>query len=65
MAGASDNALLALRDQLREQMNDITDHVAGGGCKDFAEYRYQTGMIHGLAIAERELLDLNRRIEEA
>ncbi len=38
-------------------MNDHADSIAGGGCKDFAEYKRLTGVIEGIAIAEREVLD--------
>jgi hypothetical protein len=43
-------------------MNELSDHISGGACKDFAEYRHCCGIIEGLAIAERELLDLQERI---
>ena len=58
------NALESLRDEIRKQMNEMSDHIAGGGCNDFTEYQLCTGIIKGLAVAERELLDLNARIEE-
>lgn len=47
-----------LRKKIRERLNDKADHIAGGGCTDFADYRSQAGIIEGLAIAERELLNL-------
>jgi hypothetical protein len=51
--------LMVLRQKLREQLNSMADNIAGGSAKDFGEYRYMCGVIHGLALAERELLDLN------
>ena len=57
------NALQVLRDEIRKQMNEMADHISGGGCKDFSEYQHCTGIIKGLAVAERELLDLDKRIE--
>lgn len=60
-----DNALDALRDRLRMMMNDMSDHVSGGGCKNHEDYSKCCGIIEGLALAERDLLDLKRRIEEA
>ena len=57
------NALETLREEIRKQMNDMSDHISGGGCSDFGEYQHCTGIIKGLAVAERELLDLNSRIE--
>jgi len=50
--------LMVLRQKIREQLNNITDNIAGGSAKDFGEYRYMCGAIHGLALAERELLDM-------
>ena len=45
-------------------MNEMADHISGGGCKDLGEYQPCTGIIKGLAVAERELLDLDKRIED-
>ena len=65
-SGVSDNALMTLKDMLRKEMNSWTDNlIADETCKDFADYKYRTGVIHGLALAERDLLELNKRIEEA
>jgi hypothetical protein len=50
--------LMVLRTKIRTQLNGLTDNIAGGSAKDFGEYRYACGVIHGLALAERELLDL-------
>ena len=60
----SNNLLATLRDAIRSEMNQITDNVATGSCKDHAEYTHACGVIKGLAIAEREILDLNKRLEE-
>ncbi len=54
-----------LRSNVRDQMNDISDHISGGGCKDFAEYTKCCGIIQGLAQAEREILDAKSRYENA
>jgi hypothetical protein len=40
-----------LRSNVRDRMNDISDHISGGGCEDFAEYKKCCGIIHGLAQA--------------
>ena len=58
MQNATTNLDEALRKSLRQQMNEMADYVAGGACTDFADYKRCCGIIHGLAIAERELLDL-------
>ena len=54
-----------LREQLRKMMNDLSDHMSPGGCKEYSEYTRCCGMIEGLATAERELLDLKKKLEEA
>lgn len=43
-------------------MNEHADHIASGACKDFNEYQKMTGIIEGLALAERELLDYIERV---
>jgi|TARA_Y100001951_G_C11215381_1_gene225467 hypothetical protein len=54
-----------LREQLRKMMNELSDHMSTGGCKEYSEYTRCCGMIEGLATAERELLDLKKKLEEA
>ena len=43
--------------QIRSLMNEHTDHIATGNVKDFSEYKRICGVIEGLALAEREMLD--------
>lgn len=54
-----------LKGKLRDHMNDLADHMAGGGCTSFDQYQYSVGMIKGLAIIEREILDIEERVNEA
>ena len=61
---AGNHALSALQEILRQRMNEQADHVATGGCADYPSYTHITGVIKGLAIAERELLDLDERMEQ-
>jgi hypothetical protein len=56
---AENQVLEALRGSIRRIMNDAADHLAAGGCQDYSQYSHQTGVIKGLAIAERELLELD------
>jgi|TARA_R100001132_G_C3246418_1_gene75206 hypothetical protein len=60
-----DNTLSYLRQQLRRLMNETSDHLSTGACKDYSEYARCCGVIEGLALAERELLDLQERLEKA
>jgi hypothetical protein len=47
-----------IRKKIREHMNNYADDLATGGAKDYPDYRFQVGVIQGLAMAEREILDL-------
>ena len=54
-----------LKKKLRDVMNEHADHLATGSVQDFAEYKRMCGIIEGLALAEREMLDwLEQHIKE-
>ena len=53
-----------LRDKLRTDMNNYADDMAGGSCRSFEEYQKLCGIISGLALAERYILDLLKESEE-
>tara|TARA_R100001377_G_C3108380_1_gene81647 strand:- start:322 stop:510 length:189 start_codon:yes stop_codon:yes gene_type:complete len=53
-----------LKKKIRNQMNELADHLAVGSAKDMEEYRKITGIIEGLAWAEREVIDLEDKILE-
>ena len=63
MSRSENNSFEYLRDKLRSQMNDLSDHISGGACKDYNDYAKCCGVIEGLALAERELLDLKSKLE--
>jgi len=52
-----------LRGEIRAQMNDYADDIAGGGCASYDAYKELCGVIRGLAITERLLLDLAQKAE--
>lgn len=54
----NDNFAEVLRAKFRKDMNDYTDDMANGVCTDFAAYQKLCGVVQGLALAERHLLDL-------
>ena len=54
-----------LREQIRKDMNNYADDCAGGSCKSFEEYQKLCGVIHGLAIAERYIIDLAAKVENS
>ena len=43
--------------RVREMMNDHADHISTGACKDYSDYQKMVGIIEGLALTEREVLD--------
>ncbi len=47
-----------IKQKIRNKMNELADDIALGSAKDFAEYKYLTGIISGLAMVERDILDL-------
>lgn len=53
----------ALRKILRSKMNDYADALANGQAPSFEAYKELVGTITGLALAERELLDLLKKME--
>ena len=54
-----------LREKLRTDMNNYADDLAGGACRSFDEYQKLCGVIQGLAIAERHLIDLAEKVEQS
>jgi len=50
-----------LRDKIRAYMNDIADHMAGGGCQNHEEYIRLVGKVEALALLERDLIDYEQR----
>ena len=54
-----------LRDQIRKDMNNYADDLATGVCQDFAAYQKLCGVIQGLAVAERYVIDLAEKVEKA
>lgn len=50
--------------QIRKDMNNYADDIAGGNCKNFEEYQKLCGVIHGLAIAEQYIKDYAKNVEE-
>ena len=54
-----------LREKIRTDMNNYADDLAGGICRNLDEYKKLCGVISGLALAERYLLDLLEKVEKA
>ena len=54
-----------LIDKCKEAIESREQFLAGGGPKDFPEYREVVGVIRGLALMQREIQDLSRNYMEA
>lgn len=55
--------LKQLHKKLREHLNALADDIATTDVPNFESYRYLRGRIDGLALAERELIDLAETME--
>ena len=53
-----ENVYEVFQKNLRSSMNEKADFLATGGARRFEEYHKIVGVIEGLALAGRELLDL-------
>jgi hypothetical protein len=54
-----------LREQIRKDMNNYADDLAGGACRSFEEYQKLCGVIQGLALSESYLLALLEKVEKS
>lgn len=57
-------ALRLVNSELDDRIRQITESLADGAVKDFAEYRYMCGTIRGLSFAQAAIQDLVRRLRE-
>ena len=53
-----------IKQKIRKYLNEYADDLAGGIATDFAHYRYVTGIVHGLALVEREIIDIQQARSE-
>jgi len=60
---SSDMLIEKFKSRIRDLMYDRADNIATGSCTSFDEYKHQSGVIEGLALAERELLDIIQELE--
>ena len=60
----SENVLSVLRKKIQVQMSVISDHISSGSSKDIEDYRKMCGMLEGLAWSEREIIDLESRLND-
>ena len=55
--------LEVIRQKIRGYLNDIADHMAGGGCENHEDYVRLVGKVEALALIERDILDSQQRLE--
>ena len=60
----SSQAFQYLAKEIDKLRGDQITFLAGGGAKDFAEYRHVCGVIRGLTHAETIVRDLVQRLEK-
>ena len=49
--------------QYRKRKQELSDMLAGGSAKDYAQYQRIVGEYSGLEFAEQEILDLHKRMQ--
>lgn len=61
----SSKELQYLTKEIDKLRGDQVSFLAGGGVKDFAEYRHVVGVIRGLTHADQLIKDLAQKLEYA
>ena len=57
-----ENLFTYFKNQLKDRQNTVKEAIYSG-VKDWDQYQYLTGKLHGLQEAEQELLDLLKKME--
>jgi|TARA_R110000787_G_scaffold181575_2_gene293633 hypothetical protein len=58
-----EDVLSLLRKRISAQSNLLSGHLSTGSAKDMEEYRTICGKLEGLAWLEREIVDLESKLE--
>ena len=59
------DTLALLIEQIDEERKRIIDDLGEGKAKDFAQYQFSAGVIRGLLLSQRLVMDLAKRMEDA
>lgn len=59
------DTLALLMEQIDEERKRIIDDLGEGKAKDFAQYQFSAGVIRGLLLSQRLVIDLAKRMEDA
>lgn len=60
-----DEYLEYLLEKFKEEQEVLRNELGSGTAKDFNDYRYKCGVIHGLVVAENFINELVKRMENA
>ena len=58
------NLIDYLRKYIKSQIDDVSEHMARNGCNTWEDYKYCAGIVYALLSIDRELLDLNKKLED-
>jgi hypothetical protein len=50
-------------EKINERLADVQEDLGSGVAKDFADYRYVCGILHGMLAVKRYVEDLNNSLE--
>jgi hypothetical protein len=50
-------------EKINERFADVQEDLGSGVAKDFADYRYICGILHGMLAVKRYVEDLNNSLE--
>lgn len=53
-----------LKEKIDSYIESTQDRLVHGVCEDYAQYKELCGVIHGLALARREVQDLAKHMED-
>lgn len=59
-----DKVISVVMKEIRERRSQLSDALAAGSAKDYAEYKYLCGEIRGLSAVEMYLSDLAKNLEQ-
>jgi hypothetical protein len=59
------DALEHLASQLEEERKAILESLGDGAPKSYDEYRYTTGIVRGILMAQRSILNLANQMENS
>jgi hypothetical protein len=59
-----DSTLKLLTEKLEEERIQIIEGLGDGTAKDFAQYQNSVGIVRGLMIAQRQIADLAKHMED-